>query len=159
MKHIQETDFENIVQNKEFLLKLYEECMHEMIDFKNSAAKYFINFSTVIIVTLGWVESNYTNVTFKNKLIFSAGLILLTFFFMILNRTYTNHVYGTSLVVKRIDTLFKSYEKGYYVKDQTLLPIEWKTISKKNFKEPIFEIAKWGFIALVIFGLIVIWTL
>ena len=64
-------NIENVRSNQEFLTKMYDECMNEVRDFRNSTTKFFVNFSTVIILILGWCETNTSNVTIKTKIIFS----------------------------------------------------------------------------------------
>ena len=152
-------NIENVRSNQEFLTKMYDECMNEVRDFRNSTTKFFVNFSTVIILILGWCETNTSNVTIKTKIIFSLGLLFMTVFFIILTLSFRKYFDNSARVVNRLDKIFKCYEENYYIHGETLLPKAWENFGDKDFKEPIFEIAKWGFLSLVALGFVVIWTL
>lgn len=147
------------LKNKDILFEVYKELMTDARDVRNSATKYFINFSTVILVVLGWCETNYTQLTIKNRIFFSIGLISIILFFFILNKNMKKYYLNCCKSVNKIDRLMGNFTVGEYITDEALFPKDWENFGDKSWKEPIFEIAKYGLVFLAILGVVIIWTL
>ena len=121
---------------KDRLSELYSVIFESMLEFRKNNTKLFFGVSGIILAILGWIFIRENSLELNQQILISVGLGVIIIIYLVLSRSTHHHFLQAATILNKIDEIYGFYEKGKYIKDDTLLPEEWECFGTKEWKEP-----------------------
>lgn len=125
----------------EVIGRVYSSTMAEITEFRTITARLLFWVSGASLAIVGWVVRESDSFDKYEKYLLCASVT--TFLLVAASITYRLEKYflQVAAVINRIDRVHLAYEKGAFLKDDTLFPKGWKQFGSTGWKEPIFKTA------------------